>query len=104
MAICERGHTFWNMRKCPKCSKEDKEKDDMQGEARETGQGKPSGLFTMSFIEIYYLCECTWVFYDVRNPKMRKLKYMSSQCPAMNWHRSQGMTPERPIMVHNWPR
>lgn len=61
----------------------------VQGVERELGPGKPKERITLSFEEIDYRCECTWI-YDIQS-KLHWLKYMTTQCPAMFWHKSQGM-------------
>lgn len=47
--------------------------------------GKPDGVILLRFIEIHYLCQCTWV-YD-HNTKLHRLKYVNSACLVMYWHK-----------------
>jgi len=84
MAICECGRTYFSKAKfCHKCAKQRKIDNDMN--ERQGGEGKPKILILLSYNEIHYLCQCTWV-YD-HNSKLHRLKYMNMACTVMYWHK-----------------
>jgi hypothetical protein len=78
---------------CSRCYREIREHKEMF-ERVGTDKGKPDRVYLIKFLEIHYLCNCTWV-YDIPS-KAHRLKYFNMQCLVLpTWHKEMQIVPAK---------